>query len=481
MVGFGTLPYKTHATETTLLYQNKMFLPKTSPTAEFLYGFFSADSTSGAMVGANGTILKYNSDLFEFEIDPASGVVTTEDLYALSIADATNGVAVGDVCTILAWDGTDWTLSAESGILPNVRLRDVYHFGSLLIACGEDLVTGEGVILHKGWYIDPVLGYVAHAVWTEVYRSTDIPIFRDVDAYTVYNIVCGGSDGKYVESADWGNTWSEVKQTPMFGLLTDFAFFASDDGFAVSTLGEISKWNGTSWSLLPSPTSIDLHSIMPFSKDFALVVGNAGVIFAWDGKFWHPYPSPTGLVLTSIFAITTNFCWICGANGYIAQFQSQTYPSLLIDSAGNAMGGHGKVIGKIEGSVNLPVKQSADGTTAVLSESDEEHVIDSLAITDVLAHNSDISDCTLFNMFDVFVVNGLDQQVGVQVKGNRINDVAGAVDVGASFNVATLDSESRTVVPDNDGWLPYIFFEVTAAVIPTDGDIDVYIIKKTME
>jgi hypothetical protein len=111
----------------------------------------------------------------------------------------------------------------------------------------------------------------------------------------------------------------------------------------------------------------------------------------------------------------------------------------------------------------------------------EEHVIDSLEIRDVIAHNSNISDCTLFNMFDVFVVNGLDQQVGVQVKGNRVNLVAGAVDIGASFNVATVDSESRTVVPDNDGWLPYIFVEVTAAVLPTAGDIDVYIIRKTME
>ncbi|GAI21354.1 unnamed protein product, partial [marine sediment metagenome] len=56
-------------------------------------------------------ILKYNPDLFEFELDPASGVVTTENLYSVSIADMTNGVAVGDACTILAWDGTNWTLS----------------------------------------------------------------------------------------------------------------------------------------------------------------------------------------------------------------------------------------------------------------------------------------------------------------------------------------------------------------------------------
>ena len=62
-----------------------------------MYDFFSVNATSGVMVGENGTILKYNSDLFEFELDPASGVVTTENLYSVSIADMTNGVAVGDV------------------------------------------------------------------------------------------------------------------------------------------------------------------------------------------------------------------------------------------------------------------------------------------------------------------------------------------------------------------------------------------------
>jgi hypothetical protein len=481
MVGFGTLPYKTHATEPTLLYQNKLFLPKSTPTGEFLLSYYSVDTTSGAMVGENGAILKYNSDLFEFELDAASGIVTTEDLHDVCFAAADNAVAVGAACTIVVWDGTDWTLSADSGMLPNVNLMSVYHTGTFIIAAGFDTVTGEGVILHNGWYIDATGAYANHANWVEVYRSTDIPFLREVDAYTIYNFVCGGSAGKYVESADWGNTWSAVKQTPATGEIHSFSFQASDFGFGVTVLGEIIKWDGTVWELLPSPTSLGLRSVHCFSLDFALIVADGGAIFAWDGAFWRDYPSPIGVTIWCIWGISANFCWICGGGGFIAQFQSQTFPSLLIDSAGNTIGGHGKVIGKVEGSVNLPVKQSADGTTAILSESDEEHVIDSLEIRDVLAHNSDVSDCDLFNMFAVFVVNGLDQQVGVQVMGNRVNSVVGAVDIGDPFNVATLDSEARTVAPDNDGWLPYIFFEVTAAVLPTDGDIDVYIVRKTMD
>ena len=227
MVKIGTLDSGTRTKETTLLYQNKIFLSKSTPTGETLWSFMSIDTASGAIVGDNGTILKYNPDLFEFELDPASGVVTTEHLYDVFFTTAINGIAVGEACTILGWDGASWALSADSGMLPDVRLMSVYHFGIFIIACGYDLVTGEGVILHKGYYIDPVAGYLFHANWTEVYRSSDIPFIMEVDAYTLFNVVCAGSSGQYVESADWGNTWSAIKQTPAGGKITSLSFLSS--------------------------------------------------------------------------------------------------------------------------------------------------------------------------------------------------------------------------------------------------------------
>jgi len=466
MVGFGTLPYKTHATESTLLYQNKMFLPKSTPTGEFLLSYYSVDTTSGAMVGENGAILKYNPDLFEFELDPASGVVTTEDLADVCFSAPDNAVAVGAACTILKWDGVSWTLSPDSGMLPNVRLQSVYDTGSFIIAAGFDNVTHESVILHKGFYIEDG-AYLQHLSWTEVYRSSDIIGLWEVDAYTLYNFVCGGSSGKYVESTDWGNTWSAIKQTPAVGNIYSFSFQASDFGFGVTDLGEIIKWDGTSWKLLPSPTSLGLRSVHCFSLAFALAVADGGAIFAWDGKFWNEYPSPVGVTIWDIWGVTPNFCWICGAGGFIAQFQSQTYPSLLIDSAGNNIAGHGKVIGKVEGASNIPYDSVS-----------ETQIFEDEAIRDTNAHNSSVGDCSYFKVITIWVENGLDQKVSVQVKGNRVDSVAGAVDIGTAFDVATVDREARTIEPTGEGFLPFIFIEVTAAVIPTTDDLNAYLIKK---
>ena len=108
----------------------------------------------------------------------------------------------------------------------------------------------------------------------------------------------------------------------------------------------------------------------------------------------------------------------------------------------------------------------------------EEQIFKDKEITDILAHSSSVGDCRYFNIITVWVENGLDQKVSVQVKGNRVNSVAGAVDIGTAFDVATVDREARTFEPTDEGFLPYIFIEVTAAVIPTSGDLNAYLIKK---
>ena len=114
-------------------------------------------------------------------------------------------------------------------------------------------------------------------------------------------------------------------------------------------------------------------------------------------------------------------------------------------------------------------------TTIVISE---VRVFDDEEIRDTNAHNSAIGDCSYFNITTIWVENGLDQNVSVQVKGNRVNSVVGAVDIGAAFDVATDDREARTMEPTDEGFLPFIFIKVTAAGVPTDGNLNAYLIRK---
>lgn len=114
----------------------------------------------------------------------------------------------------------------------------------------------------------------------------------------------------------------------------------------------------------------------------------------------------------------------------------------------------------------------------IVNRSDETQIFEDEEIRDTNAHNSDIGACSYFNVITVWVENGLDQNVSVQVKGNRVNSVTGAVDIGDAFDVATLDRGARTMKPTVEGFLPFIFVEVTAAGIPASGNLNAYLIKK---
>ena len=110
----------------------------------------------------------------------------------------------------------------------------------------------------------------------------------------------------------------------------------------------------------------------------------------------------------------------------------------------------------------------------------ERQVMEDVEIRDTDPHDSDISDVRNFNIITIFVDNDLNQAVSVQVKGNRVNSVTGAVDIGSAFTVAADERESRTLTPDTSGWLPYTFVTVTASAAPTEDAINVYIIKKPL-
>ena len=125
-----------------------------------------------------------------------------------------------------------------------------------------------------------------------------------------------------------------------------------------------------------------------------------------------------------------------------------------------------------------PILVKSDGTILLSGELSEVQVFKDEDIRDTNAHNSVIGDCSYFNIITIWVENGLDDGVSVQVKGNRVNSVVGAVDIGAAFDVATDDREARTMEPTDEGFLPFIFIEVTAAGVPTDGNLNAYLIRK---
>jgi hypothetical protein len=77
----------------------------------------------------------------------------------------------------------------------------------------------------------------------------------------------------------------------------------------------------------------------------------------------------------------------------------------------------------------------------------------------------------------IFVDNGLNQDVTVQVKANREKALAKSVNVGSAFTVSANSTDSRTLTPDTCGYLPYLTVSLVCSVAPTTGSITVYRIR----
>ena len=77
----------------------------------------------------------------------------------------------------------------------------------------------------------------------------------------------------------------------------------------------------------------------------------------------------------------------------------------------------------------------------------------------------------------IFVENGLDQDVSIQVKGNREKSTAGAINVGSSFTVVKNSNDARTLTPDTSGWLPYITVTAKCSTSPSTGKLTVWLVR----
>jgi len=77
----------------------------------------------------------------------------------------------------------------------------------------------------------------------------------------------------------------------------------------------------------------------------------------------------------------------------------------------------------------------------------------------------------------VYVDNGLNQDVTVQVKANREKAYAKAVNIGSAFTVSANSQDARSLSVETSGWLPYIMVEVQCSVAPTSGSLTIYKIR----
>lgn len=81
----------------------------------------------------------------------------------------------------------------------------------------------------------------------------------------------------------------------------------------VGALGLVIRYNGTSWTKVPSGVTSDLNTVAALSETDVWIAGDGGVVLRWDGTSLKPVAGPFGdRNLTKIHSPAANDLWLVG-------------------------------------------------------------------------------------------------------------------------------------------------------------------------
>jgi hypothetical protein len=258
--------------------------------------------------------------------------VNSDDCWAVG-----NTFSSSDAQVTLAeqWDGADWSIVPT----PTLPSSSGWLFG---VSCsGANACWAVGGNTQNGSEVDLVEGWNGQS-WSIANTPTVNGVLGSISCPEQNECLAVGSELGFEvtppSSLEWnGATWSSVAvavpsptlDTTLVGVdcTTDsncFAVGSSGTGDDGTNQALAEQWNGTSWSISPTPDgSASTHSYLSSvscastTDCWAVGGGNPGfqMILNWNGATWSSEPLPPSSILTSFDGITcasTTDCWIVG-------------------------------------------------------------------------------------------------------------------------------------------------------------------------
>ncbi len=287
-----------------------------SGTKEWFISNYFVNSSTGWIVGYNGTILK-TVDGGSTWIQQFSG--TTKHLLSVYFVDSNFGLAVGGYGTILkTTDGGKKWKAIQTGILN--RLRSVRFINK-----NVGWVCGENGLLWK-----TVDGGIS---WTPKSSNTN----EQLNSIFILsnNIWAVGRNGTIIKSDDSGNNW-KVINPPTNNHLNSVYFVNPYLGWAVGDHGTIlkTKNGGNSWVLQNAPVEHHFFSVYFVNKDVGYIVGGLGynrqtlgasILTINGGETWKEENVDNSNKLYSVNFPDPDHGWAVGYNGTMLKYTGENF------------------------------------------------------------------------------------------------------------------------------------------------------------
>jgi photosystem II stability/assembly factor-like uncharacterized protein len=329
------------------------------PDYTWLYSVFFVDDSNGWIAGASGTILKYDSQKLNWEMQSR---ITPNDLFSISFFNTTTGITCGRFGTLLrstdggfSWSAvslntssdlhkvfvlnettayvagnsgmlyktTDMGLSWMKVTLPgNYNIKSVYFINNQTGFIGTD----SAKILKT---IDGGIQWSETALpWNVSWSVNKIQFLNDSTGYAGGGKGVRNGGGALAKTTDGGLSW--IPEDYSFYNIKDFAFSASGDGIIA---GGENGWNKFLLYRSPEeyvsiyyhPEDFDINSCFITPSGKAWAVGGGGTIYSSENisSGWQKFYSGAGYTNRAI-AVKNNiiFASISG-NIYKGSFSNQ--------------------------------------------------------------------------------------------------------------------------------------------------------------
>lgn len=266
-------------------------------SATYLFSQSGWTTLSNAYIGNYNDVCFTNSD---------TGYSVGSDGYVIITPDAgVSGVGVSVSTSAL---NTVFFINDSVGFVAgnNGKIFKTINYG----LSWQALTIGTTANLNKIYFVNDTLGYVAgdNGVFfntTNAGASWSSPIISgysyDINSYAFINPNLGyavgatATQGYISKTTSGGAYWTNIYLT--FNTMNDIAFATSDTGYAVGDNGNIYKTfnGGLNWSILSSPTVLNLNAIHFATSKIGYIVGDTGLVLKTTngGISWVIQSTPT--------------------------------------------------------------------------------------------------------------------------------------------------------------------------------------------
>lgn len=293
----STAGFAVGAGGTALRYNGASWTATSTGTNAALSGVWSAQGVAIA-VGTGGTVLRYNGSVWSAQTSS-----TTEMLYSVSGTSANNLVAVGAFGTVLRYDGAQWTQVPTGD-----QVSDLYGVAASSANGGQMLIASDdGVLRLQGSTLSPLSTPYAPRLFA-----------LDVDGDG--NIVVGGQRGIVMRTTS--ASWETLNAAPD---LIDVWTASATASWAVGEFGFIYRWNGSTWTRQPAPTTSTLNTVWGNSASEAFAGGDNGTMLRWNGSTWSAMSFPGTGSVYGLWGSSANSVYAVTSTGQVLRYNGSAW------------------------------------------------------------------------------------------------------------------------------------------------------------